>query len=838
MAEGKKITLSLSRPTDVKKPLGLADNKVRQSFSHGKSKVVAVEVKKKRTPLKPSAVSPVSELSKVGNLTDEEVETRIKALKVAIKENKEQEELRKQEEENRKAAEEIARKAKEEEKKRAAELEETQKAAQEIEKVTSHEEQIEEEVREVNRKKTFTNIKLNEEDHHHKFAQHKSFRQFRDIDDEEFTVKSNSKKAPAVKRDIKELKGRYNGGNSRISIYNALDDDTEKVRSLSSIKRARQKNKFVAKDHEDVKVIKEVILPETISVQELSSRMAVRAGDVIKTLMKMGVMATVNQIIDADTAELVVMELGHKVKRVSDSDIEIGLKKEDSATDLVSRPPVVTIMGHVDHGKTSLLDALRKTDVALKEAGGITQGIGAYQVMMKDGRKITFIDTPGHAAFTEMRSRGANITDVVVLVVAADDGVKDQTIEAIHHAKAAGVPIVVAINKIDKHGVNPDNVRKELLNHEVIVESFGGDVIDVEISAKAGINLEKLEEAILLQAEVLDLKANPNRSAEGVVIESKVEKGLGPVATVLINKGTLKIGDIFVSGNVFGRVRSIRDDRRVKLQELTPGMPGEITGFNGTTVPGDDFIVVEDEAKAREVANYRDRKKREQSWVVSSHTTFEQMFSKYEANEKLDILSVIVKADVQGSSEAICSSLQKLATDEVAVKILHSGIGEITESDVALARASNALILGFNVRANMQARDQILRDKIQVRYYSIIYDLIDDIKALLSGMLTPDIKEKVLGSAEVRQTFDISKFGRIAGCMVLDGIIKRGAKARLIRDGKVIHTVDIKSVRKQKDDVKEVKAGFECGISLENYNDIHINDIIECFELEEVARQL
>ncbi len=842
MAEEKKITLSLSRPTDVKKPLGLSDSKVRQSFSHGKSKVVTVEVKKKRTPLKTSNASSAPELGKVGNLTSEEVETRIKALKVAIKENKEQEELRlKQEEENRRIAEEAAKKAQEEARKREEEqkLAEAKKAEEKVEEIVIPEEKGTEEVREVSRKRTFGNIKLNEEDHHHKFAQHKNFKQFRDIDDEEFTVKSNSnKKAPAVKRDIKELKGRYNGGNSKISIYNALDDDTEKVRSLSSIKRARQKNKFVAKDHEDVKVIKEVILPETISVQELSSRMAVRAGDVIKALMKMGVMATVNQIIDADTAELVVMEFGHKVKRVSDSDIEIGLKKEDTAADLVSRPPVVTIMGHVDHGKTSLLDALRKTDVALKEAGGITQGIGAYQVMMKDGRKITFIDTPGHAAFTEMRSRGANITDVVVLVVAADDGVKDQTIEAIHHAKAAGVPIVVAINKIDKHGVNPDNVRKELLNHEVIVESFGGDVIDVEISAKAGINLEKLEEAILLQAEVLDLKANPNRSAEGVVIESKVEKGLGPVATVLINKGTLRIGDIFVSGNVFGRVRSIRDDRRVKLQELTPGMPGEITGFNGSTVPGDDFVVVEDEAKAREVANYRDRKKREQSWVVSSHTTFEQMFSKYEANEKLDILSVIVKADVQGSSEAICSSLQKLANDEVAVKILHSGIGEITESDVALARASNALILGFNVRANMQARDQILRDKIQVRYYSIIYDLIDDIKALLSGMLTPDIKEKVLGSAEVRQTFDISKFGRIAGCMVLDGIIKRGAKARLIRDGKVIHTVDIKSVRKQKDDVKEVKSGFECGISLENYNDIHVGDIIECFELEEVARQL
>jgi translation initiation factor IF-2 len=494
-------------------------------------------------------------------------------------------------------------------------------------------------------------------------------------------------------------------------------------------------------------------------------------------------------------------------------------------------------MGHVDHGKTSLLDALRKTDVALKEAGGITQRIGAYQVAMRDGRKITFVDTPGHAAFTEMRSRGANITDVVVLVVAADDSVKDQTIEAVNHAKAAGVPIVVAINKVDKHGANPEQVRKDLLNHEVVVEAYGGEVINVEISAKTGIGLERLEEAILLQAEVLDLKANPNRSAEGIIIESKVEKGLGPVATVLINKGTLRIGDIFVSGTVSGRVRAIKTDLRENLTELTPGMPGEIIGFNGSTVPGDDFIVVNDESKAKEIAAYRDRKKRDLSLVVSSGTA-EQMFSKFESDEKLSILSVIVKTDVQGSSEAICSSLHKLSTEEVAVKVLHSGIGEITESDVALARASSALIVGFNVRANMQARDQISRDGVKVKYYSIIYDLIDDVKNLLSGMLTPDVKENILGSAEVRKTFDVSKLGRIAGCMVTNGLVKRGTKARLIRDGIVVHSGGVKSVKRHKDDVKEVKEGFECGIVLENYNDIHLRDVIECFELEEVARQL
>jgi translation initiation factor IF-2 len=554
--------------------------------------------------------------------------------------------------------------------------------------------------------------------------------------------------------------------------------------------------------------------------------------------MKLGVMVTANQIIDADTAELVVMEFGHSVKRVSESDIEIGLKTEDSATNLLPRPPVVTIMGHVDHGKTSLLDALRKTDVVAREAGGITQGIGAYQVTLQDGRKITFIDTPGHAAFTEMRSRGANVTDIVVLLVAADDGVKDQTVESINHTKAANVPVVVAINKMDKHGADPERVRKELLNYEIVVEKYGGEIMDVEISAKAGMNLNKLEEVILLQAEMLDLKANPNRMAEGVVIESKVEKGYGPVATVLIEKGTLRVGDIFISGTVYGRVRAIKNDRHESLVELLPGTPGEIIGFSGTTIPGDDFVVVDDESKAKEIASYRDRKKREQAYVVSTKVSIEQMFSKIEENEKLSLLSIIVKADVQGSSEAICASLNKLSTDEVAVKVLHSGIGEITESDVVLARASNAMIIGFNVRANAQARDQISRDKVQVRYYSIIYDLIDDVKSLLSGLLTPDIKENIVGCAEVRKTFDVSKLGRIAGCMVTEGVIKRNSKVRLIRNGVVIYTCDIKNLKRIKDDAKEVRSGFECGISLENYNDIHIGDVIECFEFEEIARQL
>jgi len=832
MSEVKKGTLSLSRPTDVKKNAGDSAGKVRQSFSHGKSKVVTVEVKKRRFARAVGSASSKPKLPelKQGDLTSEELQARLKVVKNAIKENKDQEErLRQQKEADEKRQRELANQRKQEQD--DAKVDSTGKLSARGKD------------RDEDRDYSGNFVAIKET--HSKVQQKKitrSDRYFDSSENDEDSLKTNAsqKKTLTVKKDIKELKGKYNSSSGRISIYNALDDEgEERTRSLSSLRRARQKSKQnVSKSQEEAKVIKEVIIPETISVQELSNRMATRTGEVVKCLMKLGMMVTANQIIDADTAELVVSEFGHKVKRVSDSDVELGLKKEDSEEDLKPRPPVVTIMGHVDHGKTSLLDALRKTDVALNEAGGITQGIGAYQVTLKDNRKITFIDTPGHAAFTEMRSRGANVTDVVVLVVAADDSVKDQTIEAIHHAKAAQVPIIVAINKMDKPGANPDKVRKDLMNYEVFVESYGGDVMDVEISAKSGLNLDKLEESILLQAEMLELKANPDRTAEGVVIESKVEKGLGSVATVLVNKGTLRVGDVFVAGTVYGKVRGIRNDCRKALRELTPGMPGEIIGFNGTTIPGDDFVVVEDESKAKEVADYRERKKREQSWVVSSHKTVEQMFSKLESDEKLQVLSVILKADVQGSAEAISSSLQKLSNDEVAVKIIHSGIGEITENDVVLAKASQAMILGFNVRANMQARDQISRDHITVKYYSVIYDLIDDMKALLSGMLTPDLKEKVLGSAEVRKTFDVSKYGRIAGCMVLDGIIKRGAKVRLIRDGIVVHTGAVKSVRHEKDDVKEIHSGFECGICLENYNDIHLKDVIECYEIEEIARKL
>ncbi len=857
----KKGTLSLSISKEVNKGgvVGTTDSKIRQSFSHGKSKVVAVEIKKKRTRVNPA--DKLSSAYKDSDLTGDEMLTRLNIVRNALNDEKEQMEkrLRKEQEyarlrEENEQMERAARLKQEQEAQNAAEQECNESPADVVaadsgDSVTESKEVESEEPSKVEAKSDVDDGKEQKRDRgessaptstesRHRASSHHNRRdeQAESADDDIMQQSPGGRRGSAIKRNIKELRGKYAAHSGRISIYNALDEEQERVRTSSS---RGQKHKNSAKSHlDEIKVVKEVILPETISIQELSNRIAVSTATVVKSLMKQGIMVTANHIIDADTAELLVLEYGHKVKRVSDSDIEIGLKKEDSPEDLLPRPPIVTIMGHVDHGKTSLLDALRKTDVALREAGGITQRIGAYQVEIQDGRKITFIDTPGHAAFTEMRSRGANVTDVVVLTVAADDSVKDQTIEAINHAKAANVPIIVAINKIDKPGANPDQVRQDLLKHELVVESFGGDIMDVEISAKTGKNLDKLEETILLQADIMDLKANPNRDAEGIVVESRMEKGLGPVATVLINKGTLRVGDVFVSGTVYGRVRAIRDDRRNNLPYITPGTPGEIIGFNGSTVPGDDFVVVSDETRAREIANYRERKKREHSWVQSSKRVLDKGFSAISNDGKQKILSVIIKADVQGSAEAISTSLQRLENDEVVVKIIHSGIGEINESDVTLARASNAIILGFDVRANMHARNQIANDKIDTRYYSVIYDLIDDVKALLSGMLTPDLKENILGNAEVRKVFDISKVGRIAGCMVSDGSVRRGAKARLIRDGIVVYTGDIHSLHRGKDDVKEVRSGFECGIRLENYNDIHVNDVIECFEMEEVARQL
>ena len=620
------------------------------------------------------------------------------------------------------------------------------------------------------------------------------------------------------------------------------DDDNDNTgmrphrRSIASIRRAQEKErqKFLAAQKPQEKIVREVIIPETITVQELANRMSEKGATVVKTLMKLGMMVTITQTIDADTAELVVADLGHKAKRVAESDVEDNLKiSDDNPADMTARPPVVTVMGHVDHGKTSLLDALRSTHVAAGESGGITQHIGAYQVKLASGQKVTFIDTPGHEAFTAMRARGAKVTDLVVLVVAANDSVMPQTIEAIHHAKAAGVPIVVAINKIDVPGANPQKVRMDLLQHEVVVESMGGDVLEVEVSAKQKLNLDKLIEAILLQAEILDLKASAHRSAEGVVVEARMEKGRGSVATVLIQKGTLKIGDVFVCGREWGRVRSLFNDKGQRVKEATPAEPVEVIGLQGVPSAGDDFIVVDDESQAREVSAYRERKYRE-SLQVKKISTAENLLAQIKAGE-IKELPVLVKGDVQGSVEALNGILGRIKNNEVKVHVLHSGVGAVNESDVTLARASHAIIIGFNVRANAGAREIARRDNVDIRYYSIIYDVADDMKKAVAGLLEPEMKEKILGYAEVRQVISISKVGKVAGCMVKEGLIKRGAKVRILRNDIVIYTGALSQLKRFKDDVKEVKEGFECGVSFENYDDIKVGDVIECFEMEAVA---
>ncbi len=627
----------------------------------------------------------------------------------------------------------------------------------------------------------------------------------------------------------------------KLTLTGALDDTSDaRQRSLASVKRQREKDRLKALGQEDgQKISREVILPEAITVQELANRMAERVADVVKELMKIGVMATATQTIDPDTAELVATELGHTVKRVAESDVETGIKGEaDADIDLLPRAPVVTIMGHVDHGKTTLLDALRATDVAGREAGGITQHIGAYKVRMNDGRFVTFLDTPGHEAFTEMRARGAHVTDIVVLVVAADDSIMPQTVEAINHAKAAGVPIIVAINKIDKPAADAAKVKTALLTHELVVEDMGGDVLCVEVSAKQKLNLDKLVESILLQAEILNLRANPNRTAEGAVVEAQLDVGRGSVATVLVQRGTLKIGDVFVCGAEWGRVRAMIDDHGQKIDLATPGTPVEVLGLNGTPVAGDDFIVVENENKARQITDYRTRILRDKNKPgASAGGTMEQMFAKIAEGVKKE-QAVVIKTDVHGSLEAIAHSLAKMENDEVAVRVLHKGVGSITESDIALARASNALVIGFNVRANPQARDMAKRDKIDIRYYSIIYNVIDDVKAMLSGLLSPERRETFLGYAQIRQIFDITKVGKVAGCFVTEGVIKRGCGVRLLRDNVVIHEGKLKTLKRLKDEVKEVANNLECGMAFENYHDMREGDVIECFEVQEVARTL
>ncbi|MDX1425187.1 MAG: translation initiation factor IF-2, partial [Kiloniellales bacterium] len=659
--------------------------------------------------------------------------------------------------------------------------------------------------------------------------------------EEEAEAEAKARRKPGAPRPAAR-RGEPRRRRGTLTIAQALEgDEQERVRSLASVRRQRERLRALQEKQArqpPQRVIREVVVPEAITVQELANRMAERGGEVIKALMKMGVMATINQTIDADTAELLVEEFGHRVKRVSAADIEIGLKgAPDVETAMAPRPPVVTIMGHVDHGKTSLLDTLRETDVAAHEAGGITQHIGAYQVQLQNGAKITFIDTPGHAAFTEMRLRGANVTDIVVLVVAADDGIKEQTVEAINHAKAAKVPIIVAINKIDKPEADPERVKQELLQHDLVVEELGGDILAVPVSAKERLNLDKLEETILLQAELLELKANADRQAEGVVIEAKLERGRGSVATVLVQRGTLNVGDVFVAGSESGRVRALVNDRGESVDSAGPSVPVEVLGLTGTPVAGDEFIVVENEARAREVAEFRIHTKRETDIAAQARGSLEQMLSRIKEGEAKE-LPVVIKADVHGSLEAIVGSLEKVGTDEVKVRVLHAGVGGINESDVTLAGATDAIILAFNVRANPQARESARRDGIEIRYYSIIYNLVDDIKSVLSGLLAPQRQEKFLGYAEIREVFSITKSGKVAGCMVTDGLVKRGAKVRLLRDNVVIHDGALKTLRRFKDEVREVKEGYECGMAFENYQDIQVGDQIECYEVEEIARAL
>ena len=658
-------------------------------------------------------------------------------------------------------------------------------------------------------------------------------------DDNKFSKKSPNK--DTFKDNTKKVipKGYEKKREGKLTIARALDSDNVRFRSLASIKRRREKVKLQSEvSTPSVKQIRDVIIPDTILVSELANRMSEKTADVVRELMKNGIMATAAQVIDADTAELITNEFGHKVKRVSDSDIELDLVNiNETSENLVSRPPVVTIMGHVDHGKTSLLDSLRKTNVVKSEAGGITQHIGAYQIKTKNDNLISFIDTPGHEAFSEMRARGANITDIVILVVAADDGIKQQTIEAINHAKSAKVPIIVAINKCDKSDIDLHKVKNELLQYELIPEDMGGDIQCINVSALKKTGLDQLIEAIELQAEILELKSDPDCPASGVVIESKIEKGKGSVITLLVNSGTIRVGDIIVVGTENGKVRALINDLGERVKEAMPSSPIEVLGLSGTPMAGDTANVVESESKAREVAEYRSRKLKDKEAALSSRGTVEQMLANIQSGEITE-LPVVIKTDVHGSLEAIKVALTKLGDEKIKVKILSGSVGPINESDISLAVASSALVFGFNVRAIPQAREIAKRDLVEIRYHSIIYELIEDAKNGLAGMLNPDLQEEFIGYAEIKQVFNITNHGKIAGCSVTEGIIKRGCSFRLLRENIVIHEGKLKTLQRFKDEVKEVKFGIECGMGLENYNDIKVGDIMECFEVKEIKKTL
>ncbi|KIC20589.1 translation initiation factor IF-2 [Leisingera sp. ANG-Vp] len=824
--------------SDGKKTLGLRGGSrpgnVKQSFSHGRTKNVVVETKRKRVVVpKPGAAKGGSGAAPAGSgsrrpagISDAEMERRLKALQAA--------KAREAEEAAQREAEEKAR-AEERERRRAeAEAKEReQREAEERAKAKQEEEERKKREAEVAKERAAAAAAAPA------------------AESPKASRPAPNKPAPAAtpRKADREREQRQNRGkgqddgrrSGKLTLGQATGGGGNRQRSMASMKRkqerARQKAMGVQVERE--KIIRDVQLPETIVVSELANRMAERVGEVVKSLMNMGMMVTQNQTIDADTAELIIEEFGHKVVRVSDSDVEDVIKEvEDKDEDLQGRPPVITIMGHVDHGKTSILDAIRNARVVAGEAGGITQHIGAYQVQTESGTTLSFLDTPGHAAFTSMRSRGAQVTDIVVLVVAADDAVMPQTIEAINHAKAAEVPMIVAINKCDKPAADPNKVRTDLLQHEVIVEQMSGEVQDVEVSAHTGQGLDELLEAIALQAEILELKANPDRAAQGAVIEAQLDVGRGPVATVLVQNGTLRQGDIFVVGEQYGKVRALINDKGERVKEAGPSVPVEVLGLNGTPEAGDVLNVTETEAQAREIAAYREQAAKDKRAAAGAATTLEQLMQKAKEDENVSELPILVKADVQGSAEAIVQAMEKIGNEEVRVRVLHSGVGAITETDVGLAEASGAPIMGFNVRANASARNTANQKGVEIRYYSVIYDLVDDVKAAASGLLSAEIRENFIGYAQIKEVFKVTGVGKVAGCLVTEGVARRSAGVRLLRDNVVIHEGTLKTLKRFKDEVAEVQSGQECGMAFENYDDIRPNDVIEIFEREEVTRTL
>ena len=830
--------------TDGKKPLGLSGSalsgRVSQSFSRGRTKSVVVETKRKRVVVpKPGTQSAAAQNAEGGkrekSLPDAELERRLKALQNARAREVEDEARRQQEEKDRE----------EDRNRRRAEAEAKEREDREREEAL--------------RAKEEEDVRRQAEEEARRNAPAPSPKE---VASDPAAVEAAAAAAPGsrgamkpaptpVRRKAEEddRAGRARVAerdserrSGKLTLNEALSGgEGGRQRSLAAMKRKqeRQRQKAMGSAADREKVVRDVQLPETIVVSELANRMAERAADVVKSLMKMGMMVTQNQAIDADTAELIVEEFGHRVQRVSDSDVEdVIVSSVDDAHDLQPRPPVITIMGHVDHGKTSLLDRIRKANVVSGEAGGITQHIGAYQVTTESGAVLTFLDTPGHAAFTSMRARGAQVTDIVVLVVAADDAVMPQTIEAINHAKAAKVPMIVAINKIDKYEANPDKVRTDLLQHEVVVEKMSGDVQDVEVSAHTGQGLPELLEAIALQAEILELNANPDRPAEGAVIEAQLDVGRGPVATVLVQKGTLKQGDIFVVGEQWGKVRAMENDRGERIKEAGPSVPVEVLGLNGTPEAGDVLNVVATEAQAREIAEYRHQAAKDKRAAAGAATTLDQLLAKAKADKNVAELPIVVKADVQGSAEAIVQAMEKIGNEEVRVRVLHYGVGAITESDIGLAEASGAPVIGFNVRANAPARSSANQKGVEIRYYSVIYDLVDDVKAAASGLLGAEIRENFIGYAQIREVFKVSGVGNVAGCLVTEGIARRSAGVRLLRDDVVVHEGNLKTLKRFKDEVKEVQSGQECGMAFENYDDIRKGDVIEIFERESIERSL